>query len=43
MCESEINRIETEIKRLIDKVRYQQDLFEKREYTFKEEVIMLKS
>ena len=35
--------IETEVKRLVDKIKDQQDLFNKRECAFKEEVTILKS
>jgi len=42
MGESEIN-IEEKVKRLTNKIRYQQDLFDKRECTLKEEVTKLKS
>ena len=43
MDESERNLIETEVKRLTDKIRDQQDLFDKRECTYKQEVTRLKT
>jgi len=36
-------RIEVEVKRLTDKIRDQQDLFEKRDCAYKEEVTRLKT
>ena len=43
MGESERNIIVVEVKRLTDEIRDQQDLFDKRECTYKEEVTMLKT
>lgn len=43
MGESESNLIETEVKTLTDKTRDQQDLFDKNECTYKEEVTRLKT
>jgi len=43
MGESERNLIEAKVKRLIDKIRDQQNIFDKRECTYKEEVTKLKT
>lgn len=43
MSESEINLIYVEVKRLLDKTRDQQDLLDKRDCSYKEEVTRLQT